>query len=530
MQGATLARPGTSPPAASPQGPQWLARLRALPTSTWACIAFAALCIGALIGFFVFPTYPTYDSYYALIWGRDILHLQLPNFRVYRAPTEHPLAIAFGVAMALFGQSGDRLMILGAIASFVALVAGLYRLGRLTFGPLVGGIAALVLCTRFDYEYYAAQGYLDFSYMALVVWAGALEVARPRRGALVFALLALAGLLRPDAWLLAGVYLLWCAWPPLHGWWRGVSPPPGTWSRLAGYAALTVAAPLLWALVDLIVTGDPTYSLHSTTGLAEQLGRTQGIANIPGSTWEFMVRLDKLPLVLGGIAGALLSVVLVPRRARVPLVLLASGLLTFVLLGAAGTSVIDRYLLTPAVLVMLFGAVAIGGWSMLQPGSLLRRVWMIGAAVLVAFGVAQAASTVSISGIKSELAFRDDSHRALAQVLANPQVRTDLQRCPTLSLPNHKLEPDTRWLLGEVPTRSEGLLLARSQARAEADAGAPALRERELRNGVAIYPTGEAVFREALVENSDNPLDQVPLHGFRLILSTQYYAVYARCP
>ena len=34
-------------------------------------------------------------------------------------------------------------LILGSIGSFVALVAGLYRLGRLTFGPVVGAIAAV---------------------------------------------------------------------------------------------------------------------------------------------------------------------------------------------------------------------------------------------------------------------------------------------------------------------------------------------------------------------------------------------------
>ena len=31
----------------------------------------------------------------------------------------------------------------------------------------------------------AAQGYLDVSYIALVIWALALEVERPRRGPLV---------------------------------------------------------------------------------------------------------------------------------------------------------------------------------------------------------------------------------------------------------------------------------------------------------------------------------------------------------
>ncbi|HEY7962254.1 MAG TPA: hypothetical protein VID29_10055 [Solirubrobacteraceae bacterium] len=500
-----------------------------MSASTWAKAAFAALCAGALVGYFAFPTYPTYDSYYALIWGRDILHLHLPDFQVYRAPTEHPLAIAFGVLAAIFGAAGDRLMILGSIASFVALVAGLYRLGRLTFGPVVGMIAAAVLCTRFDYEYYAAQGYLDFSYMALVVWAATLEVQRPRRGAPVLALLLAAGLLRPDAWLLSGVYALWCAWPTLARLLaRGAPVALADYRRVAGYAALALAAPLLWSLLDLIVTGDPTYSLHSTTGLAEALGRTQGLANIPGSTWEFLVRLDKLPLVLAGIAGVVLSVLLVPRRVRVPLALLALSLFTFVLFGVAGTSVIDRYLLTPAVLVMLFGAVALGGWSLLVPGSVLRGVWIAAALALVTVGVVQAATTVSIQSIKTELAFRNDSHRALARVLGDRRVRADLKRCGPLSLPNHKLMPDARWILGEVPTGTTRIV-ARSEARAQADRGNLALRERIAR-GVAIYPTGLAVFRQAIVDANDNPLDQVPPPGFKPILASQYYAVYVRCP
>ncbi len=485
------------------------------------------LCVGALIGFFAFPTYPTYDSYYALIWGRDILHLHLPDFQVYRAPTEHPLAIAFGVLMSIFGHGGDRLMILGSIGSFVALVAGLYRLGRLTFGPVVGGIAAVVLCTRFDYEYYAAQGYLDFAYMALVVWAGALEAERSRRGTPVFVLLAAAGLLRPEAWLLSGLYLSWCVWPAGAAWLGrsvGAAAAKPGFPRLLGYALLTVAGPVLWACVDWVVTGDPTYSLHSTTGLAEELGRTQGLKNIPGSTWQFMVRLDKLPLVLAAVAGVGISVLLVPRRVRVPLALLVSGLLTFALLGAAGTSVIDRYLLTPAVLVMLFGALAIGGWSLLEPGTALRRFWMIGAAAVVLYGVAAAATTLSIASIETELSFRNDAHQALARVLKDPLVRGKLKRCGPLSLPNHKLMPDARWILDEGPRA----IVARSEARADAQKGAPQLRER-ISRGVAIYPIGNAVFRQAIVDANDDPRDQVPARGFARVLTSQYYAVYARC-
>src|ERR1700744_4032790 len=204
MASATLSKPR--------QDSTPLQRLRAVGSSTWAKIAFAVLCAVALFGYFAFPTYPTYDSFYALLWGRDLLHLHLPDFRVYRGPTEHPLAIAFGAFCSLFGEGGARLMVLGAIASFVAAVAGLYRLGRLCFGPVVGVIAALLLLSRFFVENLAAQGYLDISYIALIVWAIALEVQRPRRGGAVLALLALAGLLRPDAWVLSGAYWLWC-WP-----------------------------------------------------------------------------------------------------------------------------------------------------------------------------------------------------------------------------------------------------------------------------------------------------------------------------
>src|SRR5271166_6065654 len=126
-------------------GTTMLAQLRGLPTRTWALIGLLILSVGALVGYLAFPTYPTYDSFYALLWGRDLLHLHLPDLKVYRGPTQHPLAIAFGVLCSLFGQGGARLMVFGSITSFVALVAGVYRLTRLCFGPVVGMFAALQL-------------------------------------------------------------------------------------------------------------------------------------------------------------------------------------------------------------------------------------------------------------------------------------------------------------------------------------------------------------------------------------------------
>jgi hypothetical protein len=113
-------------------------------------------------------------------------------------------------------------------------------------------------------------------------------------------------------------------------------------------------------------------------------------------------------------------------------------------------------------------------------------------------------------------------------VLEDPLVRKDLKRCGPLSLPNHKLMPDARWILKEIPTTPDAII-ARSQARVQAAAGNDALRQRIAR-GVAIYPTGSAVFRQAIVDANDDPLDQVPPRGFKPILASQYYAVYVRCP
>jgi hypothetical protein len=505
MESATLTR--------HEPGPTRLARLRAVRASTWAKIGFALLCVGAVIGYFAAPTYPTYDSFYALLWGRDLLHGHLPDFRVYRGPTEHPLAIAFGMFCSIFGQGGARLMVFGSIASFVALVAGLYRLGRLCFSPVVGLVAGLLVLSRFFLENLAAQGYLDISYVALIVWAVVLEVERPRRGTPVFVLLTAAGLLRPDAWLLTGAYWVWCSWRADNR------------TRLK-YLALAALAPAIWVIADAIVTGNPVYSLSSTSGLAQELGRTQGIAGVIGSIWTFAVRIDKLPVLLGAIVGVPLAIWLTPRRVLAPLAALTGLLAVFVLEGAAGASVIDRYLLGAATLMLLFCAVAVGGWAMLVPGSALRRVWMLGAAVLVAYGFASAATTLSLSSLRTTLAYHEDFHKGLAVALNSPAVKAELRRCPLLSLPNNKLIPDARWILDSVGQRD---IVARSQARADVSKGAHALEDRIRRGSVAVYPLGSAVFFEAIVDVGDDPRDQIPLAGFKRIFTSRYYAIYGNC-
>jgi hypothetical protein len=242
------------------------------------------------------------------------------------------------------------------------------------------------------------------------------------------------------------------------------------------------------------------------------------LSGVPAATAKYLNGLIKAPLVAGGIAGILLSAWLVPKRMWTALAVLVSGLVTFVVIAGAGLSVIDRYLLLPAVMLLAFCAFALTGWTMLERGP-ARTIWSIAAAALVIYGVASYASVLSLSYVESELGFRDNGHTSLAAILAKPRVKRDL-RCGPVSVPNHKLIPDTRWLLD----RGASGVIARS--RADHD---PRLEAR-ISHGVALYALGLAQVRYALVEPTDNPLDEVPQRGFTRIAYTSYYAAYARCP
>src|SRR5204862_349965 len=123
------------------------------------------------------------------------------------------------------GEHADRLLVLVTILSLVALTAGAHALGRALFGvwPAVAG--ALFVGSSFAFLLYAVRAFVDVPFLALVVWAAALEAARPRRGLAPMALLAAAGLLRPEAGGLAIIQ-------------RYLTVPAVALCVLAGYALL----------------------------------------------------------------------------------------------------------------------------------------------------------------------------------------------------------------------------------------------------------------------------------------------------
>jgi hypothetical protein len=498
------------------------ARAGAVRSARAEWIVVGALAVAAVVAWAVVPTYPNYDTYYHLVWGRELLSGAKPSFTAYAAPTEHPLFLLLCAVVGLVGTDADRLLVLICSLSLVALVWGTYRVGEAVFGRWPGVLGALFVGSSFAFLLYAARAYVDVPFLAIVLWAAALEARAPRRGRAVMGLLAVAGLLRPEAWVLAGAYWLWCVWPSR----RSLS--------VAGLRldllALAVAAPLIWAAVDLWDTGDPLYSLHATSDLADELNRRQGLADVPRSFVSFVVDAARPPVALAALAGVVLAWRLrapVDGRAgadlaagetrwasgralHVPIALFGAGVLTFLATGVAGLSVLPRYLTVPVVAVCIVAGYGVLGFTTIGAGR-LRQWWSraaVAAAVLGAVFVVIKAPV--IDRLFTELRFIRGTHAGLRAILHDPAVQRDM-RCGPITFPNYRLVPDTRWML-DLPRSGVG---ARSAQR----------RDR----GVAIFVVGQKELQRFGFAAGASPSTNVPDPGFVPIARNARFAAYANC-
>ena len=145
---------------------------------------------------------------------------------------------------------------------------------------------------------------------------------------------------------------------------------------------------------------------------------------------------------------------------------------------------------------------------------------------LLIFGAASAATTLNLQTLSNTLAYKNEFHAGLAAALRDPKVAAQVKRCGLVSLPNNKLIPDARWILDSSGQRD---IVARSQARADVGKGSHELADRIRKGSVAVYPLGSSIFYVAIVDVGDDPRDQVPLHGFKRIYTSRYYAVYGNC-
>lgn len=462
--------------------------------------AVAATAIAGVTWLIFSRAFLNYDTLYSLIWGRDLADGQKPGYEVTLAPTPHPLAELVGLPVSLLGRdAGYTAMLAIALLAWGAFVWGVFLLGRESFGWAVGALAAFVVATRDPFLSQAVRAYVDIPFLALVVAAGVLEMRRSRRGLSALVLLGLAGLLRPEAWLLGAAYWLYLL-PALDR------------RRAVVLAAVAAAPPLLWALSDLAVTGDALHSLTFTRDTADTLGRPQGIENVP----EIMPRrlgeiLRWVPLV-GGAVGFLLALRHVRERALVPAALAVLGGVSFVAIGIAGLSLLGRYLFLPAAMLAIFFGFAALGWIAAPPDR-ARRWWVAGAAVLL---IAFVGSTISHQtdrldplrdGIQLRGRIQDDLRRLTEDATAGPL----LERCGPVYVPNHRPVPILAWYLDREPSDFVSAQI-----------------ERPLR-GLYVGPANRVV-RERFVLDPRDPerIALVVPAGFRRITGNDSWSLYQR--
>jgi hypothetical protein len=441
VEGPPSAPPVPLTAAQTPPDPEVLPPVpaRALPAARLraSILPAAAAILGvALMTRLVFPhALLGYDPQFALIWGDDLAGGSLPDYDVPFAPTPHPLTVLMSAVAALAGHNAavDILIVL-AYVFFATMVWTVYRLGRLAFSWPVGVLAAVLVGTRYPILGRGLSAYLDIPFVALVFFAAGSELVRPRRGAPVLLMLALAGLLRPEAWVLAGCYLLYLS-------------PVLDWRRQVELAVLVIAAPALWMLSDAIVTGDPRFSFHGAREVASAASAVASTLPDGGKSqasyaFDALRSILRAPVLVTAPVGLVIAARTVRTRSWIPAALLVLGLGLYGGLVAVGLPTTDRFLFLPSAAACLFCAFLAVGWIHEPVAGRLRIAGtvtgVLAGAVLLASVPGHVSRLDRLDGVLAEQQRFTDDLKELARV---PRVRATLNRCSPIWLPTNQPLP-----------------------------------------------------------------------------------------
>ncbi len=472
-----------------------------------------AAAIGALaaaIWLLVGTGLVNYDTLYSLVWGRELAHGRTPDVDVPIAPTPHPLGTLLGVLLSPLstlsdaGVHGNATTTVTLVLAFLALALlgwVVYALGAAWFDPWVGVLAAVIILTRQPVLDFGARAYVDIPYVVLVLGALLIETRRPRCGVPVLALLAVAGLIRPEAWLFSGLYVVYLVWAGERDR-----------ARIARLVAVAAAGPVLWLLADWVVAGDPLHSLTGTRDTAQELGRVTGIGEVPRTAPRRIGEILREPVLVGAFGGLVLAWLWLRSRVRLAVAAGVVSLLAFTLLAAAGLPILGRYLLLPASIgAVLCGAGAFG-WRALPAGDRRRRPWAwFGVLVLVLLLVFTPAQVTRLRELRHALARQDqiqDDLRAL--VHAPPGLITP--HCAPIGVPNHRPVPLLALWLDLDPRR------------------VVSAQERRTALGTYVRPATPTVAHDYILDPRDEDQSVAPPPAtFHLAGGNRSWLVYKRC-
>ena len=302
---------------------------------------------------FLVPSAPTYDPWSWIIWGREVLHLDLSTTE---GPSWKPLPVLVTTVFAATGDAAPDLWLFTARAGALAGVVFAFLVGRRLAGVPGGIVGAGAYALAPFTVRNAALGNSEGLLVALALAAVDRHAAGSPRAA--FGLGLGVALLRPEAWPLLGLYAVWLA-----------RRDPG--ARVLVAAGLATL-PVLWILPEWWGSGDPLRAMHraqdprsNSPAFAEN-----PVAAVLGQFAEMLT--PALWLGRGGAPRlALARSAPAARELR-----LAGGLLAVAavwvaevaLMTSDGFSGNTRYLVLPAALAcVLVGARA--GWALRAAGA-----------------------------------------------------------------------------------------------------------------------------------------------------------------
>jgi len=332
------------------------------------------------------PVATGYDAWAYTAWGQALARLERPLFEL-GATTPKPLATL--LALPVVPLPPERAFPL-VVAVFAGVLAGaLFAAARREAGTVagVGALAALAFGVRLEPILWF--GHSDGITAALVVLGVAL------RGSPRVAVLVLAGLLRPEAWLLAGFAAAWEARGPLR--------------RAAfGLGALVLPA-LLWLFLDLVLAGDALATQNWREGREPVDYGTLGPVELVGRLWDRLTEVAHPVAVLVGVLGLALHAWRSRGRDPLPAVAVVLWIGALAVERELGIELNARYFL-PAVALLALGCGLLAG-TLVSERLRDRFPWPAAAAAVAI--LALAAATMGFGPARLEAARANAVNEAL---------------------------------------------------------------------------------------------------------------------
>jgi hypothetical protein len=459
----------------------------------------------------VFPVgFPNYDTIYALVWGRELSEGLSLDYGSALPPTPHPLTDLIGLVSTPLGDGAITVIMVVAYVSLALVGYLVYRLGSVWFDRWIGALAAAFVLTRAPFLSNGLRAYIDIPYIALCLGALTIESRRRRAGWPVLALLALAGLLRPEAWLFAGVYWIYLALTYEDGRlrWRHES----STRKLVWLAILAASGPLAWAAFDWLTTGSPTYSFTGTRETVDTLDRQTGPVDLVLYGPRRLGEVLQWPGMVGALGGVVLGLAFLRRRATLGVAAAVLALAAFALLGSAGLAIIPRYTMLAAAVLSVFAALALLGWRLLESGHPWRRRWQLFAGLVALMFVVWLPNQWDLdSKVDADLANQARIESDLTALVDDGAFEP---LCGKVAVPNHRAVPRLAFGLEVKPTR---IVSASEEA-------APA-------RGYFVAPASEFVIHNFILDPND-PTEfgrLAPPPGYRRAAANDSWIVYRNC-